>query len=87
MYVSTYLLSRLSDEYKRATNELSLPIEILNKLEKLRYPQVPSATFDLYRQWMNRLYQKRKEMAQQFIDRFDLMVTKLREIGEVDDDI
>lgn len=86
-YVNTYLLSRLSDEYKRSTNELSLPIEILNKLEKLRYPQVPSATFDLHRQWMNMIYMKGKESAQQFIDRFDLMVTKLRKVGKVDENL
>ncbi len=53
----------------------------------MRYLQVQSATFDIQRQWMNMIYMKGKEIAQQFIDHFKQMLTKLQEISKREEQI
>lgn len=81
-YVNTYLLSRLCNEYKKAMNFVKTPKEILEKLEQIRYPKVPSAKYEIRRQWAALIYNS-TETASSFIERFENILTKLQKIEAV----
>ncbi|KAK9752601.1 Zinc knuckle [Popillia japonica] len=83
-----YLISRLDDEYKMLVCELNEPMQVLEKLDSLRYPKIPSTKFILKRSWLDITYLKGKESALEFIARFEEATRKLVRVtdGELKED-
>lgn len=77
-----YLISRLDDEYKRLVCDINEPMAILEKLDSLRHPKIPSNKFILKRSWSNLTYLKGKETATQFITRFEEATRNLMRVTE-----
>ncbi|XP_050519687.1 uncharacterized protein LOC126893470 [Diabrotica virgifera virgifera] len=79
-----YLISRLDDEYKRLVCDLNEPIQVLEKLDTVRRPKIPSTKFLLKRSWSNITYLKGKESATEFITRFEEATRNLMRVAEDD---
>ncbi|XP_044765740.1 uncharacterized protein LOC123321992 [Coccinella septempunctata] len=77
-----YLISRLDDEYKRLVCDINEPMAILEKLDSLKHPKIPSTKFVLKRSWSNLTYLKGKETATQFITRFEEATRNLMRVTE-----
>lgn len=77
-----YLISRLDDEYKRLVCDLDEPIQVLEKLDSLRHPKIPSTKFVLKRSWSNLTYLKGKESVSEFIARFEEATRNLMRVAD-----
>ncbi len=81
-FANSYLFSRVCSDYKMMVCNLEHPLDILDKLQKIRCPIMLSTRFAIRRAWSSLTFSKSKETASEFINRFEELTRKLERQGE-----